>query len=48
VAIYDRAKAGTVDATLASAVRKSVAQVDGRGAKQLKSALADAQAGLGG
>jgi arylsulfatase len=48
VAIYDRAKAGTVDATLASAVKKSVAQVDGRGAKQLKSALADAQAGLGG
>ena len=48
VAIYDRGKAGTVDATLASAVRKSVAQVDGRGAKKLKSALADAQAGLGG
>jgi uncharacterized membrane protein len=48
VAIYDRAKAGIVDATLASAVRKSVAQVDGRGAKQLKSALADAQAGMGG
>ena len=41
-------KAGTVDATLASAVRKSVAQVDGGGAKKLKSALADAQAGLGG
>ena len=35
VAIYDRAKASTVDATLASAVKKSVAQVDGRGAKQL-------------
>jgi arylsulfatase len=48
VAIYDRGKAGTVDATLASAVRKSVAQVDGRSAKKLKSALADAQAGLGG
>ena len=48
VAIRDRAKAGTVDATLASAVRKSVAHVDGGGAKQLKSALADAQAGLGG
>ena len=40
--------AGVVDATLASAVRKSVAQVDGRGAKQLKSALAEAQAGMGG
>ena len=48
VAIYDRGKAGTVDTTLASAVRKSVAQVDGRGAKKLKAALADAQAGLGG
>jgi uncharacterized membrane protein len=48
VAIYDRGKASTVDATLTSAVRKSVAQVDGRGAKQLKSALADAQAGMGG
>ena len=48
MAIYDRGKAGTVDTTLASAVRKSVAQVDGGGAKKLKSALADAQAGLGG
>jgi len=48
VAIYDRSKAGTVDATLASAVKKSVAQIDGHGAKRLKSALADAQAGLGG
>jgi uncharacterized membrane protein len=48
VAIYDRGKASTVDATLASAVRKSVAQVDGGGAKKLKAALADAQAGLGG
>jgi uncharacterized membrane protein len=48
VAIYDRAKATTVDATLASAVRKSVAQVDGGGARKLKSALAEAQAGMGG
>ena len=40
--------AGTVDAALASAVRKSVAHVDGGGAKKLKAALADAQAGLGG
>jgi uncharacterized membrane protein len=48
VAIYDRGKADTVNATLVSAVKKSVAQVDGRGAKQLKAALADAQAGLGG
>jgi arylsulfatase len=48
VAIYDRQKGGTVDAALVSAVKKSVAQVDGHGAKQLKAALADAQAGLGG
>jgi len=48
VAIYDRGKAGTVDATLASAVRKSVAQVDDGGAKKLKAALAEAQAGIAG
>jgi uncharacterized membrane protein len=48
VAIYDRAKADTVDVTLASAVKKSVAEVDGGGAKQLKAALAEAQAGMGG
>jgi uncharacterized membrane protein len=48
VAIYDREKAGTVDATLTSAVKKSVAHVDGHGAKKLKAALADAQSGLGG
>ena len=35
-----------VDTTLASAVRKSVAQVGG--AKKLKAALAEAQAGMGG
>jgi uncharacterized membrane protein len=48
VAIYDRAKTDTVNTTLASAVRKSVAQVDGGGAKKLKAALAEAQAGMGG
>ena len=48
VAIYDRSKSGTVDAALASAVKKSVAQVDGGRAKQLKAALAEAQAGMGG
>jgi uncharacterized membrane protein len=48
IAIYDRAKGETVDSTLASAVRKSVAQIDGGGAKQLKAALAEAQAGMGG
>jgi len=48
VAIYDRGKADTVDATLANSVKKSVAEVDGAGAKQLKAALAEAQAGMGG
>jgi uncharacterized membrane protein len=48
VAIYDRAKTDTVNTTLASAVRKSVAQVDGGGAKDLKAALTEAQAGMGG
>jgi len=48
VAIYDRGKADTVNGALASAVRKSVAQVDGGGAKKLKAALAEAQAGMGG
>jgi uncharacterized membrane protein len=48
VAIYDRAKASIVEAALASAVKKSVANIDGHGARQLKAALADAQAGLGG
>jgi uncharacterized membrane protein len=48
VAIYDRAKTDTVNTALASAVRKSVAQVDGGGANELKAALAEAQAGMGG
>jgi uncharacterized membrane protein len=48
VAIYDRAKADTVDATLVSAVLKSTAEIDGSGAKQLKAALAEAQSGMGG
>ena len=41
-------KTDTANTTLASAVRKSVAQVDGGGAKHLKGALAEAQAGTGG
>jgi len=48
VAIYDRGRGETVDATLANAVKKSVAEVDGGGAKELKAALAEAQAGMGG
>jgi len=46
IAIYDRSKAGTVDAALTSAVRKSVAHVDGGGARKLKAALAEAQSGM--
>jgi uncharacterized membrane protein len=48
LAIYDRAKTDVVDKALASTVRKSVAEIDGSGAKQLKAALAEAQAGMGG
>jgi arylsulfatase len=48
IAIYDRSKSQVVEQTLVSAVRKSTAQVDGGGAKQLKAALAEAQAGMGG
>jgi hypothetical protein len=46
--IPDLAKTDTVEATLASAVKKSTAQIDGGGPKQLKAALAQAQAGMGG
>ena len=45
VAIYDRSKAETVDASLVSAIKKSVAHVDGPGAKALKAALVEAQQG---
>jgi uncharacterized membrane protein len=48
VAIYDRAATDTVNTTLANAVRKSTAQVDGGGAKGLKAALAEAQGGMAG
>ena len=48
VAIYDRAKTDTVNATLANAVRKSPAQLDGGGAKALMAGLAEAQAGMAG
>jgi arylsulfatase len=48
VAIYDRDKGDVVQAAMASAVRTSTAHVDGGGAKNLKAALAEAQAGMGG
>ena len=46
VAIYDRPNAATVDATLTSAVKKSVAHVDGHSAKKLKGTLAAAECGV--
>src|SRR3954453_9161438 len=48
LAIYDRGKTDLVTATLVSAVRSSTAQIEGGGAKELKAALAEAQAGMGG
>jgi hypothetical protein len=48
IAVYDTDGAGAVDKALASAVKKSVAQIDGTSAKELKAGLAEAQAGMGG
>jgi arylsulfatase len=48
IAIYESDGAGAVDKALANAVKKSVAQIDGTSAKQLKAGLAEAQAGMGG
>jgi uncharacterized membrane protein len=48
IAIYDSDGADAVDKALANAVRKSVAQIDGISAKNLKAGLAEAQAGMGG
>jgi arylsulfatase len=48
IAIYDSDGADAVDKALANAVRKSIAQIDGTSAKELKAGLAEAQAGMGG
>jgi arylsulfatase len=48
IAVYDSDGADAVDKALANAVRKSVAQIDGLSAKELKAGLAEAQAGMGG
>jgi uncharacterized membrane protein len=48
IAIYDSSGAGAVDKALSNAVKKSVAQIDGTSAKELKAGLAEAQAGMGG
>ena len=48
IAVYDVEGASAVDKALANAVKKSVAQIDGTSAKELKAGLAEAQAGMGG
>jgi uncharacterized membrane protein len=48
IAVYDAGGAAAVDRALANAVKKSVAQIDGANAKQLKAGLAEAQAGMSG
>ena len=48
IAIYDSDGADAVDKALLNAVKKSVAQIDGTSAKELKAGLAEAQAGMGG
>ena len=48
IAVYDSAGAEAVAKALTNAVKTSVAQIDGAGAKELKAGLAEAQAGMGG
>ncbi len=48
IAIYDSDGHDAVDRALANAVAKSVAQIDGTSADELKAGLAEAQAGIGG
>jgi hypothetical protein len=48
IAVYDSDGHDAVDKALANAVKKSVAQIDHASAKELKSGLAEAQAGMGG
>ena len=48
VAVYDHAHAKVVDETLENAVKKSVAELDGDGARELKAGLQEASSGLAG
>jgi uncharacterized membrane protein len=48
IAIYDASGHDAVDAALSNAVKKSVSQIDGISAKELKEGLAEAQAGMSG
>jgi uncharacterized membrane protein len=48
IAIYDSDGADAVEQALPNAIKKSVAQIDGMSANELKAGLAEAQAGMGG
>jgi arylsulfatase len=48
IAVYDSDGAAAVDDALSNAVKKSVAQIDGTKAKELKAGLEEAQAGMSG
>jgi arylsulfatase len=48
IAVYESEGHDAVDKALVNAVKKSVAQIDGTSAKELKAGLAEAQAGMGG
>ena len=48
IAVYDSDDAAAVDGALSNAVKKSVAQIDGTKAKELKAGLEEAQAGMSG
>ena len=48
IAIYEHADADAVKRALANAIRSSVAQIDKTSAKELKTGLEEASAGLGG
>ena len=48
IVVYDSDGAAAVDNALANAVKKSVAQIDGSSASELKTGLAEAQAGMAG
>jgi arylsulfatase len=48
IVVYDSDGAAAVDDALSNAVKKSVAQIDGTSANDLKAGLAEAQAGMAG
>jgi uncharacterized membrane protein len=48
IAVYDSDGAAAVDDALSNAVKKSIAQIDGTKAKELKAGLEAAQAGMSG